>query len=538
MPVRSRVWAVLLGLIGLLSLGGYVALLLVSDLRRSAAAVGNYIIVFSVLFPLYLVACFIVLRHGKALPLRSTLVTIGVVAVISRGIMVFAAPTLSNDMYRYIWDGRVQAAGISPYAYTPGAAEVKWLHPQGYWIWEHINRKWAYTLYPPGAQLYFAGVYQIVPDSVQGMKAAMSALDVGSCVALAVLLASLGMAPSRSLIYAWSPLPIIELAGNGHLAALEVLLTLLTLIAAVHAVRHLPPTTTGNRRFRLWPRTTLPTAPPTRHDLPEIQTPKGHPKSKIQNRNKAWALAVVGMASAMLAMLIPALLLAGWVRRFGVKFALLCVGIFLAVSAGYIAWYEGHLSSFMAVYLRDESFNAPLYFFLAQFPAPPFGLTDGAVRLGLFALLGVIALLVMVKRERGAYDFIGKSFLLVAAYLFTTTNAHAWYFTWLLMFVPLLLPPHGLPLFGAEGEDVPERVRLWRGDYGPALAALLYTGVTFLGYTVFAFRVPRVPAPIAALEMAVVVGIGLVWPLAGWLYWRARIRRPATTDIPPVQQPG
>src|SRR5262249_21495525 len=41
------------------------------------------------------------------------------VAALARMIAVFAPDTLSDDIYRYIWDGRVQAAGINPYRYVP-----------------------------------------------------------------------------------------------------------------------------------------------------------------------------------------------------------------------------------------------------------------------------------------------------------------------------------------------------------------------------------------------------------------------------------
>ena len=59
---------------------------------------------------------------------------------------------LSDDIYRYSWDGLVQQAGINPYNYPPDASELGMLRDDT--IFPMINRQWALTLYPPGAQLF------------------------------------------------------------------------------------------------------------------------------------------------------------------------------------------------------------------------------------------------------------------------------------------------------------------------------------------------------------------------------------------------
>ena len=63
--------------------------------------------------------------------------------------LLFAEPYLSTDIYRYIWDGRVQAAGINPYRYMPIAPELSHLRDAA--IFPNINRPdYAVTIYPPG----------------------------------------------------------------------------------------------------------------------------------------------------------------------------------------------------------------------------------------------------------------------------------------------------------------------------------------------------------------------------------------------------
>ena len=60
---------------------------------------------------------------------------------------------LSDDIYRYVWDGLVQQAGINPYHYPPEAPELGFLRDET--IFPMINRKSALTIYPPAAQLFF-----------------------------------------------------------------------------------------------------------------------------------------------------------------------------------------------------------------------------------------------------------------------------------------------------------------------------------------------------------------------------------------------
>src|SRR5829696_5706523 len=92
---------------------------------------------------IYLLAAWIVIR---ARPLTSTLLIALAFAVLFRLSILFAPPYLSDDIYRYVWDGRVQAAGINPYRYIPAAPELAQLRDEA--IYPKINRKdWAHTIY-------------------------------------------------------------------------------------------------------------------------------------------------------------------------------------------------------------------------------------------------------------------------------------------------------------------------------------------------------------------------------------------------------
>ncbi|HMA37079.1 MAG TPA: hypothetical protein VKY74_21665 [Chloroflexia bacterium] len=491
----------LLALLGGLALLGYGALWAAAGPAGAAGPVTVYLIIGAGLFALYLLAAYLVLRAGSALAGRRTLVAILGVAALARAILVFASPTLSDDMYRYIWDGRVQAAGLSPYAYPPGAPQVAALHPPSYTLWGPINRKSAITIYPPGAELFYAGLYRLWPDSVAATKGALVALDLLTCVLLVGVLQRLGLPAARVLVYAWAPLPIVEFGGNGHIEALEVCCTALALWAGV------------------------------------VATQQGGPAAR---RSGTALLATGALAAAVLVKLIPVLLLAAWARRLGLKLVVLGLALCALVAGAFAVAHGGSISPFLATYLGSESFNAPLYYFLTQEAGRLGGVSDGVIRAGLLLALGLIALVLAARPDRGPYDFIGKSFILVGAYLVLATNAHPWYFTWWLVFVPLLLPPGGLPTFppspslkGAGSESA----RWRRGDYGPALAALAYGGLAAAGYTVFAWRLGTVPAPLAALQLAVLLGPGLLWPVLGRLAPGRRARPlagAADADQPPT----
>ena len=76
------------------------------------------------------------------------------------------------------------------------------------------------TVYPPGAELVFAALWRIRPDSVRWLQIVMAAADVLAGALLAVLLRALGQPVQRVLIYLWSPLVIFETAHSAHVDAL------------------------------------------------------------------------------------------------------------------------------------------------------------------------------------------------------------------------------------------------------------------------------------------------------------------------------
>jgi len=165
-------------------------------------------------------------------PMR--LSTILAIAFLLRLMVLVFPPFLSNDMYRYIWDGWVQLAGINPYRYIPDDSHLAFLRDTV--VFPNINRaSYAPTIYPPAAQSFFFFTDIIVKflhlPPVLGMKLAMVGIESIGMWAIIQLLDIARLPRNRILIYAWNPLPIWEFAGNGHVDAIAVGFVALALLA-------------------------------------------------------------------------------------------------------------------------------------------------------------------------------------------------------------------------------------------------------------------------------------------------------------------
>lgn len=208
-PIRK--WIPLL--LGILLVAAYVFAFAIEDLRKNTVA---FEYVFLAAFICYAVACFYILSLDDEDP-RLLHWTFGLTAL-SLAILTLTRPTLSDDMYRYVWDGRVQAQGISPYRFPPNAPELTRSRDGA--VYPSINRKGVVTVYPPAAEAAYALLWRIVPDSIHWFQVAMALGALSAGILLTGLLRDLGRSPMRALIYLWSPLLIFETAHSAHVDGL------------------------------------------------------------------------------------------------------------------------------------------------------------------------------------------------------------------------------------------------------------------------------------------------------------------------------
>ncbi len=151
---------------------------------------------------------------------RSALVILVGAAILLRLYFVAEAPTLSGDVYRYIWDGRVENAGFNPYAHVPADPALSALRdPAQYGLID--KRDYAVTLYPPVAEAFFALVTR-VSGSVWAMKLAMVVAEGVAVLAVVRLLRKLGRPIGLIVAYLLHPAPLWEIAGNGHADAVAM----------------------------------------------------------------------------------------------------------------------------------------------------------------------------------------------------------------------------------------------------------------------------------------------------------------------------
>ncbi|HEX7277655.1 MAG TPA: glycosyltransferase family 87 protein [Acidimicrobiales bacterium] len=377
------------------------------------------------------------------LPRRVALAGVFVVAVALRLAALAGPPTLSDDLYRYAWDGRVQAEGIDPYRYRPTSSQLRSLREP--WLWpdaagcadlgrqpncSRINRATVRTIYPPLAQAWFAAVYR-----VSGIDAEHKAWQVAGLVGDLALIGLLPLALRAwkrderwTALYALSPLPVVEVVNNGHVDGLAALF----LVAAFLAL--------GRRR-------------------------------------PGWAGALIGAAT--LVKLYPALLLlallGGRQRRRLPDLVRATVAAGAVVVAGYlphVLTVGFKVLGYLPGYLREENYDSGGRYLLASLlhlPVVPAAVVAGA---------GMALVVAWVVRARPSPPRAAAA--LVGALLLATTPVQPWYAVTLLAVATVSAAPAwalvaaaAYPLFFAVILDAPHTVAIGRLSYGLALAGVV-----------------------------------------------------------------
>src|ERR1700692_1639469 len=159
----------------------------------------------------------------RAPPERALWLFFGI-GIFLRATVLLFDPLLSSDIYRYVWDGRVQAAGINPYRYFPADEALAFLRDGA--IFPHINRvDRPVNIYPPVAQFFFFIVPRI-GENVTTMRLAMLGCESVTVTLIMLLLQRMNRPVIRVIAYVWHPLPLWEIANSGHVDALMVALML------------------------------------------------------------------------------------------------------------------------------------------------------------------------------------------------------------------------------------------------------------------------------------------------------------------------
>jgi hypothetical protein len=157
------------------------------------------------------------------------LIWIVVAAVGLRVVALQRTPPLSTDVWRYLWDGRVANVGISPFLYPPDAPELRHLRDEN---WHPINFRHIRTIYPPAAQMLFAGLARVRDSDAEAFRWAFTVFDLGNVLLLALLLRRTKRPPERVIWYAWCPLVVTETTAGAHVDPFGLLLLLAAFVFA------------------------------------------------------------------------------------------------------------------------------------------------------------------------------------------------------------------------------------------------------------------------------------------------------------------
>jgi alpha-1,6-mannosyltransferase len=126
----------------------------------------------------------------------------------------------SDDIYRYLWDGKVAAAGINPFAFTPTDPHLSHLATVD--LPSKVNHPELRSVYPALAQLLFLLSHAFFGDSVWGIKLLLTVLDCLTVVFIWRFVRDGENPVIPVLLYAWSPLPVLYFALDGHIDALGI----------------------------------------------------------------------------------------------------------------------------------------------------------------------------------------------------------------------------------------------------------------------------------------------------------------------------
>jgi hypothetical protein len=196
----------------LLALGAALLVLvaLIARLPDWLSSLRAFQIRFAAAFALYALT---LARLPRLAGARAAAAIVLAVALAARLALLGAQPSLSDDIYRYAWEGRVLLHGGDPWAQPPDDPALAALRDQR--IYPGVNHPDLATIYPPLAEAGFALVAALSP-TLAAMKLWVMAHDLVLIALLMMLLRRHGVDPTWAALYAWNPLVLIEYAGSGH----------------------------------------------------------------------------------------------------------------------------------------------------------------------------------------------------------------------------------------------------------------------------------------------------------------------------------
>ncbi len=170
-------------------------------------------------------ACFLLLLKDESFSLKQLVYF----AIVCRAVFIFSIPVLSDDYFRFLWDGQLTNMGINPFLALP--AELIQQQDPGNsdmmpFLFAHMNSPNYFSVYPTVMQGCFSVATWLFPHSVKSpiiiLHFIILLAELGSIYFGLKILKILKLPAKNILWYALNPLIIIELTGNLHFEALMI----------------------------------------------------------------------------------------------------------------------------------------------------------------------------------------------------------------------------------------------------------------------------------------------------------------------------
>lgn len=320
---------------------------------------------------------------------RESIIFLGAVGMVARVIALLSFPNLSDDIYRFFWDGYLLLHGYNPFSELPSELISRGAELSTYVkssVYPFLNSQGYYSVYPPVSHAVYALGVALFPQSVHGagivMGTVLMASEFGILYFLYKLLPRAGIHIKHMLLYALNPLVILEACGNLHFEGLMIFFFL------------------GAYWFLY---------------------------------RKYYLLFSLFFALSIMTKLITLVLYPLFFNRLGFKkFFGLGVIISLCIAVSFIPFMDQELisnfSDSLDLYMRKFEFNASIYYLLRHIGFQLTGYNEIAQIGPLLALSFVLLCLgVYLLQVLNDKSILYRALIILTGYLFLSTTVHPWY---------------------------------------------------------------------------------------------------------------